>query len=205
MQATQTSNVHASSTPPEIVPLAEFGAEVIDFPRNRALSPGEQIDFTHLFGNQLHTAGPNLRYLPLHPEIFKITNRIGDGNVNTGQYWHSDGHYLQDPSPVTVMHIVSATADGATQVIDSGDAFERLPETVKRYLENLAFMVPETGVIHPIVRKHPVTQRRCLYVNLGATVVNSQRQEFNRVNELIDRYLSEQNRIYEHHWLPGDT
>jgi len=216
--------------PIKVIPLETFGAEIIDFDfdskaspeqarilrsalldykmlllRNRTLTPDEQIAFTRLFGDELHRAGPRLRHLERHPEIFRIANRNGNGNVNTGNYWHSDGHYLRDPSAVTVMHIVSATSDGATQVTDSAAAFDRLTDATKDYLSKLAFRAPETGVVHPIVRRHPMTGRPSLYVNLIGVAINSDFQQLPHVKQFILSHLSEHGTFYEHHWQPGDT
>src|SRR5277367_6178743 len=96
--------------PVKVIPLETFGAEIVGFDfdtnasieqartlrsalldhkmllfRNRTLTPDEQIALTRLFGDELHRASPRLRHLEQHPEIFKIANRNGQGNINTGQ------------------------------------------------------------------------------------------------------------------------
>jgi taurine dioxygenase len=230
LQAPQSQSLISYNQPFEVIPLKPFGAEVVGFDfsstldgaqllllrvaliehkmllfRDRRLSAQEQIAFTRLFGHELHRAGPSLRYLPDYPEIFRITNRPGGGNPNTGQYWHADGHYLADPSSVTVMHIVNATGDGPTQVSDSADSYARLSEQDKEYLSWYGFFAPETGVAHPILRPHPLTGRMGLYVNLRAVPINRSMQQFPEVSCLLDDHLSQPRTFYEHHWKHGDT
>jgi taurine dioxygenase len=214
----------------EVIPLNLFGAEIVGFKfsreidtdqilalrtaliehkmlvlRDQCLSPEEQMALTKLFGHELHRAGPSLRHLPDHPEIFRIANRPGEGNPNTGHYWHCDGHYLADPSAVTVMHIVNATTDGATHVTDLSAAYNRLPDTTKQYLSHHGFFATETGVAHAIVRKHPLTGRHGLYVNLKAIAVDRCMRQIPQVNELIHECLSQTGTFYEHQWKHGDT
>lgn len=214
----------------EVIPLGLFGAQVVGFKfdrevsedqlralreslvehkmllfREHSLTPDEQISFTRLFGDDLHECSPRLRYLPEHPQIFRLTNRPGEGNENTGKYWHADGHFFQDPSPVSVMHIVNATKDGATLVTDSIAAYDRLPEIAKDGLSRLAFRDCQTGVAHPIVRKHPLTSRIGLYVNLNATAIDGYHRPVPLINNIIHKHLSEPGTFYAHHWQPGDT
>lgn len=173
--------------------------------RNRKFTPEEQITLTQIFGSDLHRAGPTLRYLPDYPEIFRISNQQQHGNKNTGQYWHCDGHYLADPSAITVMHIVHATADGDTCVVDSAQAYERLPENLKAHLGRHCFGNPETKVAHPIVRAHPVTKRLGLYVNLNAVAMNQAFQPNPAVAEMLNQYFWMPGNFYRHKWQEGDT
>ncbi len=230
MQQTIETQFVSSAVQFEVKPLRPFGAEIAGFSFDRKLnvdslralrkaliehkmllirdqhfSPAEQIAFTKLFGHELLRTGPSLRFLPEYPELFQITNRPGTGNSNTGQYWHSDGHYLADPSPVSVMHIVNATRDGATLVTDTVAAFDALGEKAKLFLASHGFVVSETGVGHPIVRKHPLTGQLTLYVNLRASPVDRDLHAVPIISELIEAHLARPGTFYEHHWQDGDT
>jgi taurine dioxygenase len=173
--------------------------------RNRKFTPEEQMVLTQIFGSELHSAGPSLRYLPDYPEIFRISNQHQHGNKNTGQYWHCDGHYLADPSAISVMHIVRATADGDTCVVDSEQAYDRLPENLKAHLKRHCFANPETKVAHPIVRPHPLTKRLGLYVNLNAVAMNPAFQPNPAVSEMLNQYFWMPGNFYRHKWQEGDT
>jgi taurine dioxygenase len=213
-----------------VKPLEPFGAEIIglDFHegcnanqilalraelikhkmlliRSKSFSPAEQVAFTRSFGSELLRAGPTLRFLQDHPEVFQISNRLGTGNVNTGQYWHADGHYLADPSSISIMHIVNATNDGLTHVTDTSAAYDRLPAKMQRYLRGFGFFANQTGVCHPIVREHPLTGRLGLYVNLRAMAVDRAMREAPYINEVIDNHLSQAGTFYQHLWKQGDT
>ena len=173
--------------------------------RDQPLTPEKQIFLTHFFGHELHRAGPKLRYIADHPEIFRITNRAAGGNPNTGQYWHSDGHYLANPSSITVMHIVNATPDGPTLVTDNVEAFDRLSSEERLYFSHFGFYATETGITHPILRPHPLTGKLGLYVNLRAIPVDRQLNQHPEVSKLVDRHLNQPGTYHEHHWREGDT
>jgi alpha-ketoglutarate-dependent taurine dioxygenase len=214
----------------QVMPLRPFGAQILSLDlsearagdsipelrkllavhkmlliRNQCLSPIAQIRLTHVFGSELHVAGPSLRYLPDYPQVFRISNRPGVGNPNTGQYWHSDGHYLSDPSAVTVMHIVSATPDGATLIADAAAAYRRLPTQAREMLSRHGFVNAETGVGHQIIRRHPLTGEIALYVNLHASPVDASFKHVPHLSSLIDQHLSQEGTFYEHRWREGDT
>jgi alpha-ketoglutarate-dependent taurine dioxygenase len=174
--------------------------------RKRKFLPADQLALTKIFGSELHRAGPKLRFLADYPEIFRISNQEQYGNKNTGQYWHADGHYLQDPSAVTVMHIVRATPDGDTCVVDTARAYELLSTDLKAQVEHSAFFNPETKVSHPMVRSHPVTKRLGLYVNLNAVAINqTTSQPVPVVSKVLRDYLSKPGHCYVHKWQDGDT
>lgn len=173
--------------------------------RNQPLCPKQQIALTKLFGSTLHTAGPSLRYLPDHPEIFRIANTREEGNTNTGQYWHSDGHYLEEPSAVTVMHIVNATTDGATLIADSAAAYRRLPDRIRNILNYVSLMSIETGMTHPVIKKHSVTGAIGIYVNLRAIAIDVFGKARPEITEYLHRHLSEEGSFYTHQWKEGDT
>src|SRR5216683_1516343 len=95
--------------------------------RGRTLDPARQIAFTLVFGGEVHTCSPRNRFVPGFPEIVRVCNREGEGLANIGPYWHSDGAYLQEPTAVSVHHIIVATEDGDTLYTSLASAYERLP------------------------------------------------------------------------------
>lgn len=223
-------SVPACSASLDLRPLRLFGAEIFGFEicrvlreeirqalrsalnehkmliiRGCELTPADQIALTRCFGKELHTAGPNLRKLAAFPEIFRISNRRQEGNYNTGQYWHCDGHYLADPSAVSVMHIVEPTPDGQTLVTDLASAYERLPGRVRSDLSKLGSVAPETGVVQPLVRKHPVSDTVGLYVNLRARTINRFGELMPHVDEALEKHLNQTGTFYGHCWERGDT
>lgn len=135
-----------------------------------------------------------------HPEILVLSTVVEAGKpkglADAGSYWHSDVSYKAKPSRASALYAVEVPAKGGdTLFCDMVAAYEALSPEMKRRLDGLkaahnyehrmnaqvaAFGVrkplteeqkrqtPE--VVHPVVRTHPETGRKALYVNPGFTV-----------------------------------
>jgi taurine dioxygenase len=124
-----------------------------------------------------------------HPEILPIHADANSKRI-AGERWHSD--VSCDPEPplgsILYLHTVPPVG-GDTLFASQYAAYEALSPRMKTYLEGLTAFhdggpsyratnakigVPETGRVypsatHPVVRTHPVTGRKALYVNRGFT------------------------------------
>ena len=167
--------------------------------RGLPLDPARQIAFTRLFGSQMHTCSPRTPSVPGFPEIARICSRIGP-------YWHSDGAHLQEPTAVSVHHVVVAAVDGDTLYTGLASAYERLSPEGQRHAARMRMRSP-TGVTHPLVLPHPVTGRLGLYVNLDhdAAVVDEFGRENRGMRDALERHLCAEGTYYRHHWQDGDT
>jgi taurine dioxygenase len=134
-----------------------------------------------------------------------VSNQNGQGLLNIGPYWHSDGAYLTDPTAVSIHHIIAPTEDGDTLYADLAAAYERLSEQDKARVA-ASRTRNETGVLHPLVRRHPVTGRLGLYVNMGAgsTVIDQSGHEDKALRDAICEHLSRDGAFYRHKWRLGD-
>ncbi|HEX7969721.1 MAG TPA: TauD/TfdA family dioxygenase [Stellaceae bacterium] len=167
--------------------------------------PPRQIAFTRLFGAVMQTCSPRTRFLPAFPEIVRVSNRQEQGHLNVGQYWHSDGAYLADPTAISIHHVVIATEDGHTLYTDLAAAYARLSPEEARRLSRLRTR-SQTGVTHPLVVTHPVTGRRSLYVNLdpAAAIIGESGEEAAGALELLRGHLDREGTCYRHQWRSGD-
>lgn len=173
--------------------------------RGRTLDPARQIAFTLMFGSQLHTCSPRNRFVPGFPEIARVCNREGEGLTNIGPYWHSDGAYLEDPTAVSVHHIIAATEDGDTLYASLAAAYERLPPEGRRHVSRMRTRA-QTGIAHRLALPHPVTGRVGLYLNLDhtAAIIDEFGRENRAMRDALDRHLSTEGNYYRHRWQPGD-
>ena len=157
----------------------------------------------------------------------------GPGATN----WHTDDSYLEVPCAYTALHPqeLPDSGGGATQFLNMHHAYEALPKEAQRRLDGVRgvhwqaatttakalFARGKPGpddpksfsltnlvdVTHPLVRTHPRTGRKALYLNLdrmmgieGLTIEESAR-ELNRLE-----YFAEQaGTRYVHVWRPGDV
>ncbi len=173
--------------------------------RGRTLDPARQCAFTRLFGGILQTCSPRNRFVPGFPEVARVANREGEGHLNIGPYWHSDGAYLAEPTAISVHHIIVPTEDGATLYTDLAAAYERLGSAERAALRRFATRAP-TGVVHPLVKPHPVTGRLGLYVNLdgSAAVVDERGRPQPRLEAFLIAHLHRDDTYYRHVWREGD-
>ncbi|EGD53494.1 TauD/TfdA dioxygenase family protein [Gordonia neofelifaecis] len=110
----------------------------------------------------------------------------GDMSVGTENVWHSDTSFRKDPSMASILRAVEVPPVGGNTVwADMAAAYDNLPEPVKEKIEGLraihtftkswglamsaeqveAMSKIHPPIAHPIVRTHPETGRRLLYVN----------------------------------------
>jgi taurine dioxygenase len=160
------------------------------FFRDQRLTPAQQIDFSAQLGS-IFTDHP--AYLPTldgHREIVVLDGQ-GGGRANV---WHSDVSISPKPPMGSVLYMKHCPAwGGDTMWADMTAAYDALSDRMKAYLEGLEAVhdlagtvrnvvrersqqtksptgaMPDTSALpratHPVVRTHPVTGRRILYVN----------------------------------------
>lgn len=183
--------------------LLENGLLII---RNQSLTPQEQVTATGLFGT-LETF-PNVRgQVPGVPEIFRVASRPEDGHVEVGRYWHSDGSFRDDPTPISFWYsVVQSDAGGDTLFTDLQQAYAELNDDIKEEFGGLN-TAHRNGVVHPLVLRHPCTGIPALYLNTGLTagVLGYSTAQSRAVMDAVDRHYSRPGASYRHHWLPGDV
>jgi taurine dioxygenase len=157
------------------------------FFRDQKLDYDSAKAFARHFGD-LHIH-PNTPGPDGHPEILPIHADANSKRI-AGERWHSD--VSCDPEPplgsILYLHTVPPVG-GDTLFASQYAAYDALSPQLKTYLEGLTAFhdggpsyratnakigVPEAGRIypsanHPVVRTHPVTGRKALYVNRGFT------------------------------------
>jgi taurine dioxygenase len=180
--------------------------QVIFF-RDQHLTVDQHKAFGRLFGDLVvHPAAPGL--VDGHPEILVIHADEKSKHV-AGENWHTD--VSCDPTPpmgsILYMHELPPVG-GDTLFASMYAAYEGLSEPMKRFLEPLTaihdgehvyrgrYGVDETGKVypkaeHPVVRTHPVSGRKALYVNRGFTtrITQLKRPESAALLELLYQHI----------------
>lgn len=159
--------------------------------RGQDLTPAQQVAFGRHFGPlDDHKSLPFYR-LQEHPEIFLITNKEVNGKPSetrdTGRLWHSDHSFTTHPTMASALYCREIPAVGGdTMFTNMYMAYETLSDTLKGILEKLEAIhdistyapfrkrSPEQvaemyrinpPVAQPVVRVHPETGRKALYVS----------------------------------------
>lgn len=173
--------------------------------------------------------------------VSNIKNDAGEhiGLADAGFTWHSDVSYRKNPSRCSLLYAKEVpraddgTVLGDTIFANCIAAYEALPAAMRRRLEGLraihryssrrrvensprpkltAAQIAETpDVAHPIVRTHPVTGRKALYVTAGECVgiVTAAGETMPEAEALgliaeLDAHCIKPEFLYRHRWRVGD-
>ncbi len=201
--------------------------------RDVDLPPATQVALARNFGEvQVHVMNQYHGYDD-HPEIYKLTNMDEHGKPNGKHpdkgtlYWHTDGSWRSRRGLATMMYAETIPQEGGqTEFADMYGAFDQLPEAWKdrvaplKAVHNLDFSrsrrhgeEPMTEaqkakvppVPHPIVRPHPETSRKAIFLGDHAESIEGMDYEDGRA--LIDELntlLVPEGLIYTHTWSPGE-
>ena len=154
----------------------------------------------------------------------KPIGALGDGEA----FWHTDSSFTATPISASLLHAIEVTEQGGeTAFLNMYRAYEEMPASLAarikgRYVNhskvhNSAGMRrPEfaevtdpskaPGVRHPIVRTHPVTQRKCLYLGrrLNSYIFDLSLRESEEVLDAIWAHACQDKYVWEHKWRVGD-
>ncbi len=168
-----------------------------------------------------------------HPELYRLSNLDENGNPN-GRHpdkgtlaWHTDGSWRRVTGQATVIYgEVVAESGGETHFCDMYGAYERLDAAWKariatlRAVHNLDFSrtrrhgeepmteaqrLETPPVDHPIVRTHPETGRKCIYLGDHAeSIVGMPYAQGRALIEELNALAIHPDLTYEHRWKPGE-
>jgi len=208
--------------------LAEYLLVVVPGER---MMPHETLAFAEAFG-QPRTQLLRYKRSGEVPEVsIMVSTLMADGSTDKtairAEDWHTDDSYFAKPAKATLLHgIEIPSRGGATWFCNMHSVYEALPGTLRTRLDGMraihgydtprarnrpsprtAQEIAETpDVEHPLVRTHPDTGRKALYLNPNRLdrIVGLERAES---DALLDA-LAEEARKPEHHfghvWKPGD-
>lgn len=155
--------------------------------RNQDITPAQHVAFARRFGElEVH---PIIKQHPDHPEL--VTFIHNDVNVGVENIYHSDTSFYAEPSMGSVLRCVECPeVGGDTIFVNMVAAYEALPDQVKEKLVGLMAMHDASVVFsnrnpspegraklrqeippveHPVVRTHPETGEKILYINEAFT------------------------------------
>jgi len=195
------------------------------------LPPGSQVAFARRFGEvQIHVM--NQYHADGYPELYRLSNLDENGNP-TGKHpdkgtlvWHTDGSWQRRTGQATILYAEVATAEGGeTHFCDMYGGYERLSPAWKariaglRAVHNLDFSRtrrhgedPMTEaqrrerppVDHPIVRTHPETGRKCIFLGDHAEYILGMDYDAGRaLIEELNALAVHADLTYRHRWSPG--
>lgn len=200
--------------------------------RDQWLTHAEQVAVARSIGEPT-PAHPVVPGHPDHPEILELDGAAGGRNAR----WHTDVTFVTTPPAASVLvadHLPAVGGD--TMWADLAGAYDSLSPAVRELADGLeavhritplaywgepadsamgredallllkqAAEVPP--VIHPVVRVHPVTGRRALFVNPGFTshLLGLSRIESDALLGLFHAQTTRPEHLVRHRWRPGDV
>ena len=200
--------------------------------RHQKLDDMQQVEFAQRFGELADT----LKHYEgtAHPAIMYVTNERKDGKYigalpDGEMFFHSDMCYLEQPCMAAMLHAIAIPPEGGNTVFASMvAAYDTLPDELKSQLEGrLAMNSYEPGYgasnvkarmetsgttytrsyAHPILRTHPATGKKSLYVNRLMTeyIVDMPRAQSDELLKLLFDHQEQTQFQYEHRWQVGDV
>ncbi len=160
--------------------------------RSQDLSPERQLAFGRRFG-ELDTH-PFVHGNAEHPEILDVVTEPDD-RINFGGGWHTDVTFLPEPDMGSILYAVDVPPSGGdTLFANQHAAYDALSDTMRSMLDGLVAVhtashqygeggtstlskamktrnpeLSATRVEHPVIRTHPESGRKGLYVNRAFT------------------------------------
>ena len=148
--------------------------------------------------------------------------------LSSSRQWHTDSSYRPTPSVGSLLHgIEISRTGGITQFINMYKVYDDLPEDLRRQVEGrkarhdfgmLARLVgnpppPESErkamppVWHPMVRRHPVTGRKSLYISsiYNDAIEGMDDKPARRLIEELSEFAAQPEYMYRHVWAPHDV
>ena len=204
--------------------------------RNQLLSAAQHVGFSQRFGELMVHVKAEYLLPNQPEVLVLSNKKHPDGRPmgfeDAGRYWHSDMSYVEEPPLGSLLHAIEIPPEkGDTLYCNMYMAYEALSEATKRRLEGLqashSYLASFEGktksgyardtlteeqkaqlreVTHPVVRTHPKTGRKALYVNPGFTVRLEGLPE-DEAAELLDKLLNQVSKPefqFRHVWQPHD-
>jgi len=203
--------------------------------RDQHITPQQQIDFSRRFGPlQIHVL--HQFQLKGHPEILVVSNVVENGQPiglgDAGVYWHSDLSYKERPSLGSMLHAQELPSEGGdTLFANMHVAWDTLPAALRSAVAGLqaehsylakyeelrarspwrpklsdAQLAEVRPVTHPVVRTHPETGRKALFVSEHFTtrVVGIPEDESRALLAELFAHSVRPEHVYRHRWRAHD-
>jgi taurine dioxygenase len=180
--------------------------QVLFFPA-QAIPPTEQIRFGSSFGHlERHAA---LDALAEHPEVVVFDTAL---KATTAEWWHSDVTCAPEPPMGAILQMVIAPErGGATHWASMTAAYDALDDQTKAEIEDLqarhqSWWQPVQESVHPVVRTHPESGRKGLFVNSIFTkeILGLSKDDSDELLARLIAHATNEEFVVRHDWSPGD-
>src|ERR1700722_11475858 len=193
--------------------------------RGVRLDDEDQQRFAGYFG-PLTSAHPTVPAVEGEPNVLPVDSE--DGRVN---YWHTDVTFVRNPPQVsTLRSVVVPPYGGETLIANTGAAYRDLPEPLRAFADSLwaihtndydyavppeslnqverdrraIFIATKYETAHPVVRVHPLTGERNLFIGgFAQRIVGLSKGESKDILAMLQHYVTRPENILRVTWEPG--
>lgn len=174
---------------------------------------------------------PFIKAMEGRPHVLELRREPDEKATNFGAGWHSDWSFQEAPPAATILHSeVTPPVGGDTLYADGSRAYDDLSDTMKHILDGLnavhSAILPygskglfaqekekrsmkiisstkaETKQLHPLVRTHPVTGRKALFVSPTYTIgIDGMKdEEAQAILGYLYAHMVKDEYVYRHKW-----
>jgi taurine dioxygenase len=200
--------------------------------RGQTLTREQHIAFSRYFGELNLNEGRGVdRWHPDYPELFLVISRpTPTGEAATGRHtgadWHTDNSHWPVAAQASLLRAIEIPGMGGdTMFCDMYRAYETLSDGMKNLIEGLHGIHMVTNVVldhsspekyaesrkrfpaaaHPVVRVHPDTGRKALYVNVQVRhFVGMTAAESKPLIRYLTNHATHPQNVYRHQWRKDD-
>ena len=193
--------------------------------RGVSLDDAGQQRFASYFG-PLTTAHPTIPAAAGAPHVLAVDSE--DGRVN---YWHTDVTFVRNPPQAsTLRSVVVPPYGGETLIANTGAAYRALPGPLRAFADTLwavhtndydyavppeslneterarraVFISTKYETAHPVVRVHPLTGERGLFIGgFAQRIVGLSKGESTDILRLLQAYVTRPENVLRVAWQPG--
>jgi taurine dioxygenase len=194
--------------------------------RNQMLDEDAQVRFAESFGVPAKVTSGRA-FSVKHPSVMLVSNIREDGKpigaLPDGEmHFHTDQCHQETPAKATLLYAIEIPSKGGnTLFANAYAAYETLPEDIRQriagrralnaytsdtMLRSANYDDAKSSYWHPVVRTHPATGRKALYVNRLMTreIEGLPRDESDALLQKLFDHQEQPKLVYEHVWRPGD-
>jgi alpha-ketoglutarate-dependent taurine dioxygenase len=196
--------------------------------RGQELTDADQLAFASRFG-PLTGAHPTVPSVQGQPQVLPVDSEEGRANQ-----WHTDVTFVRTPPKAsTLRSLVVPPYGGNTLIANTATAYQDLPTELREFADRLWAVhtndydyvrPPQSGVdpekeaehrrifvstkwktAHPVVRVHPESGERNLYIGgFAQTILGLRPREGRAILDIFQSYVTRPENIFRWQWAPGD-